>query len=248
MRESVRRLATGSASLFLERVKRFFGSRPPLNAASAKIDEQVYLLNYRHHYSSILEDKATPARLAELFLFRAWTAQFGYRIFSADVSASEKLLSETVNASHYLGLPVFQQLHGFSVEEVLGDSFLNLIEDRWHDYDSAVIGARLPGSLPTIAIVSALTNRLASRCHDATLRRLPGPARDGQERRRRTRGVGVTPNKRMKLPVRAGCRFAEKRVTRLVCLGKLRTRTAAYARIRYAAKPNPCQAAHLYIH
>src|SRR5687768_5503070 len=95
---------------------KLFTKAPEINAWTAKIDEQIYLLNYRNHYADILDKRVTSRRLAELFLFRAWTAQFGYRIFSLDLKVSEKLIGETVNASHHFGLEAFQQVHGFSVE------------------------------------------------------------------------------------------------------------------------------------
>ena len=141
--------------------KRLFGKSPDINAASARIDEQVYLLNYRDHYADILHEYSTERRLAELFLFRAWTAQFGYRVFSSNREASERLIGETVNAAKYLGLGMFQQVHGFSVEEELGAEFISLIEDRWRDYD-VVVSTVPPGAnrLPTMEIVGVLTHRL----------------------------------------------------------------------------------------
>ena len=141
-------------------LKRLFGTRPEINAATAKIDEQVYLLNYREHYTPILGDNATPPRLAELFLFRAWTAQFGYRIFSTNHASSEKLIGETLNSCKYLGLAFFREVHGFSIEETLGKDFLDLIEERWRDYDICVTAASDRAKLPTIEIISALTGRL----------------------------------------------------------------------------------------
>jgi hypothetical protein len=45
-------------------------------------------------------------------------------------------------------------------------------------------------------------------------------------------GWSPLPNKRMKLALRAGILFGWKSVTRMVCLGNSRTRSAAYARIR----------------
>ncbi len=141
--------------------KRLFGKASKINAATAKIDEQVYLLNYRDHYADILHEYIPPPRLAELFLFRAWTAQFGYRIFSSNLEASEKLIGETVNASKYLGLGLFQLAHGFSVETELGSDFISLIEDRWRDYD-LVVSTMPPriDRIPTMEIVGVLTNRL----------------------------------------------------------------------------------------
>ncbi len=133
---------------------------PEINATTAKIDEQVYLMNYRDHYADILADQITPSRLAELFLFRAWTAQFGYRIFSSDAEASEKLIGETVNASKYLGLGMFQQVHGFAVEIELESDFISLIEERWRDYDVVVSTMPNADRLPTMEIITVLTNRL----------------------------------------------------------------------------------------
>jgi len=143
--------------------KSLFGTRvkpPEINAATAKIDDQVYLMNYRDHYADILGQHVTPARLAELFLFRGWTAQFGYRVFSSDPEVSEKLIGETVNASKYVGLAMFRELHGFDVESVLGMDFISLIEDRWRDYD--VVVATMPkfDRIPTREIIAVLDERL----------------------------------------------------------------------------------------
>ena len=142
-------------------LKRLFCKSPEINAASARIDEQVYLLNYRDHYADILHEYLTERRLAELFLFRAWTAQFGYRIFSSNREASERLIGETVNAAKHLGLGMFQQVHGFSVEEELGAEFISLVEDRWCHYDVVVSTMPLAAnSLPTMEIVGVLAHRL----------------------------------------------------------------------------------------
>ena len=135
------------------------GKPPEMNAATAKIDELVYLMNYRDHYADILGAHVTDRRLAELFLFRGWTAQFGYRMFSTNPEASEKLIGETVNASKYLGLGIFREVHGFSVESELGSDFLTLIEDRWYDYDHVIVTTPKAG-IQTMEIVSVLTKRL----------------------------------------------------------------------------------------
>ncbi len=141
-------------------LNKLFGKPPEINASTAKIDEQVYLMNYRDHYADILGDHITPSRLAELFLFRAWTAQFGYRIYSSDPGTSEKLIGETVNASKYLGLGTFQQVHGISVENELGSDFISLIEDRWRDYDIVISTMPKADRLPTMEIVAVVTKRL----------------------------------------------------------------------------------------
>jgi hypothetical protein len=137
-----------------------FGVPLQVDAGTAKIDRLIYLMNYNDHYADILGDHLTHNRLAELFLFRAWTAQFGYRIFSSDPYASEKLIGETVNASKYLGLGMFQQVHGFDVESELGSDFISLIDDRWRDYDVVVSTMPNADRLPTMEIITVLTKHL----------------------------------------------------------------------------------------
>jgi hypothetical protein len=131
-----------------------------IDAVSAKIDQEVYLVNYRDHYGRLLGNHISDERLAELFLFRAWTAQIGYRIFSSNAQASERLIGEVVNASKYFGLKMFTTLHGFSIEGVLQDDFISVIEYRWRDYDSVVPTMPKADRLPTTEIICELTKRL----------------------------------------------------------------------------------------
>lgn len=144
-------------------LRRLFSKQPEINAATAKIDDMVYLLNYERHYAGILtglgESPAGPQVLAELFLFRGWTVQFGYRIFSSDKEASEKLIGETVNSTKYLGLAMFREVHGFSLEDTLGADYMSLVEDRWRNYD-LVVSTHIAGGIPTMELMAALTRRL----------------------------------------------------------------------------------------
>jgi hypothetical protein len=144
-------------------LRRLFSKRPEINAASAKIDDMVYLLNYERHYADTLtglgESRMRPEVLAELFLFRAWTTQFGYRVFCSDKNASEKLIGETVNSTKYLGLGMFRKVHGFSVEDTLGADYMSLVEDRWRNYD-LVVSTHTGGGIPTMELMAELTRRL----------------------------------------------------------------------------------------
>ena len=138
--------------------KRYFSK---INVSDAKIDEMVYLIDYKEHYSEILlglkDNFMSNKRLAELLVFRAWTAQFGYRIFSTDEIISEKLIGETVNSCKYLGLGIFQKIHGFSVEAELDSDFITLIESRWREYDLMVSTMPKIDRIPTSEIISVLT-------------------------------------------------------------------------------------------
>lgn len=97
-------------------------------------------MDYRKHYQPIFssEDTLTDKVLAELFLFRAWTTQYAYRMF-ADAQAHDALITETVSSCAHLGTGIFQTKHGFSIEDELRNAFIELVEDRWRQYDDVVI-------------------------------------------------------------------------------------------------------------
>lgn len=136
-------------------LQRIFKSRPTIDVASASIHQFTYLLNYREHYSPILGEYISDSVLAELYLFRGWTTQFGYRIFSSDPKASEKLIGETVNSTKHLGLGIFKMTHKFSVEEALKDDYMKLVESRWQAYDVRV-STNTSGGIPTFEIIGTL--------------------------------------------------------------------------------------------
>jgi len=126
------------------------------------VDSMTYLVNYSRHYAPILMEDLSERALAELYLFRAWTAQFGFRIFSSRPDLSEKILGQIVNSCKYLGLGVFEKLHGFSVERTLGDDFMSLIEDRWRDYDLVVSTDMRKAGIPTHEVIDILMKRIGS--------------------------------------------------------------------------------------
>jgi hypothetical protein len=133
--------------------------RTKVNVSTAKIGQQVFFMNYAKEYGGVLGEYLTTQRLAELYLFRGWTAQFGYRIFSTNPDASETLIGEVVNSTHYLGLGMFEQTHGFSIESALGADYLTLIEDRWRVYD-LIVSTWTGDGIPTMGLISVLTERL----------------------------------------------------------------------------------------
>lgn len=151
------------------RKRRKENSRVPSDEVNTKghiIGETTYLMDYREHYGSSFGETGTALSnriLAELFLYRAWTAQFAYRMV-ADQRAHDALISETVNACNHLGLGVFELTHGVSVEEELGNDFISLIEDRWETYDSVVTehfgGQEVDNdNLPLARLAGAFTDR-----------------------------------------------------------------------------------------
>lgn len=140
----------------------WFRKRPAIDFHSAKIDTMVFLLNYREHYRALLESDLHPRQYAELFLFRAWACQFGYRIFSTNPELSEKLIGETVNSCTHIGNKMFLLLNKISIEGVLDNDLLSLIEDRWQRYDLVVSTDPQNSGLPTIQIIGELCKCLGT--------------------------------------------------------------------------------------
>ena len=129
------------------------------NSAQTHIGKLTYLLNYREHYSSMFTEPLSNKALAELYLFRGWVTQFGYRIFSSDQEISESLIGETVNTTKYFGLDVFEQVHNFSLEESLGDQYMQLLDSRWRSYDDQVVG-NMSNGIPVNYIISQLLRNI----------------------------------------------------------------------------------------
>ena len=115
---------------------------PALSQVDSGSGEFVYFVNYREVYETIgtiLGVSLSQKVLAELFLFRGWTTQFGYRIFSSNHAASEELINETVSLISNVGLKIFQDIHGFSIEDCLGGDYIRLVDSRWQEYDRTFI-------------------------------------------------------------------------------------------------------------
>lgn len=142
------------------RAAKLLGLLPELDASKAKIDQQVYLMNYKEHYGEVLSGHLNKRRLAELFLFRGWTAQFGFRIFTRNEVATEVLIGEAVNSILHLGGPVFRMTHGFAVETELEASLIDLIEDRWKEYDLIVALNPDIEKIPVRELVTAVERRM----------------------------------------------------------------------------------------
>lgn len=116
------------------------------------LGKYFYLMKYREHYAVLLDGVENEQKiLSELFLFRGWTTQFGFRIFNSERHLVDPIVSRVVNEGKYLGAGIFASAHGFSPTEELGADFMDLIEDRWRTYDMEVEMQTSP-SIPTLAI------------------------------------------------------------------------------------------------
>ena len=129
-------------------------------SATPDVGRFFYRLNYSRHYSDFLKGALNPQRAtAELFLFRAWTTQFGFRVFSSDADMSEVLIAEVINQAKYLGKEVLREIDGTDVEEDLGGRFIDLLDERWRAYDQAFLQHKdAEPPIPTRAICAKATD------------------------------------------------------------------------------------------
>lgn len=149
-------------------LKKLFKPKEKVDFQSAHIDKFTYLLDYRKHYSPMfsksISGKSIPLSdeaIAELYLFRGWATQFGYRIFSSDLEISESLIGETVNSTKYIGLDVFNKMHNCCLEQTLGGQYTRLLSSRWRAYDEQIVG-NMGDGIPVNLIVNQLLKNIGT--------------------------------------------------------------------------------------
>lgn len=142
------------------KIKQFFIGKPE-KKDDFKLGEMVYLMDYRVHYGPILKADPTPKQIAELYLFRGWTVQFFYRIFSTNPEMSEKILAECMYLYQFFGHVLVNGMHNISIERELNSDIGTLIDNRWQNYDSIFIKNRSKEGFPTSALIGDLTTRMS---------------------------------------------------------------------------------------
>lgn len=145
---------------------------------NVEIAQFFVFMNYSDHYFDFLVGNLDYRRaIAELFLFRAWTTQFGFRIFTSDGELSERIAAEVVNQSKYLGKDLLRTVDGGNVGEGPSASFMSLLEERWQAYDRSFLQYRAADPrVPARMICSQVTEycgvrdpaRFAWLCEDFT--------------------------------------------------------------------------------
>ena len=104
-----------------------------------KLGQHFYLMNYGQHYADFLEGVNNRKKvIAELFVFRAWTTQLGFRIFSSQPMLSEKIIGEVFNQGK-LGKGILNQLEQVNIETETNRKYVDLVDSRWQDYDKVLI-------------------------------------------------------------------------------------------------------------
>ena len=103
----------------------------------------IYLFDYTTHYRDFLALTANPTlAIAELFLFRGWVTQLGFRIASSHPEISERILGQTVNLTDTWGRVSLVAKHGVRFERLFPSDFMDILESRWQQYDSIFIQRR----------------------------------------------------------------------------------------------------------
>jgi hypothetical protein len=95
-----------------------------------------YLMDYAEHYKKFLKDVSDiPKVISELFFFRAWTTQLGFKLFLPSETNPEKFSLEISNQDKIFGKKMLFHVNRIDIEKTLNDKFINLLDDRWDFYD-----------------------------------------------------------------------------------------------------------------
>lgn len=123
------------------------------------LGQHFYLMTYRNHYSEFLEGVENKKKvIAELFVFRAWTTQFGFRIFSSQPELSEMIIGQIFNQGK-LGKGMLKQLEQVDIEKETNSEYVDLIDSRWQEYDKIFIENKNSETpIPTRQICGKLTD------------------------------------------------------------------------------------------
>lgn len=123
------------------------------------LGQYFYLMSYSDHYSEFLTGiKNKNKVIAELFVFRAWTTQFSFRIFSSQPEISEEIIGQVFNQGK-LGKGMLNQLEQVDIESETKREYVDLVDSRWQDYDKAFIENKNSETpIPTRQICGKLTD------------------------------------------------------------------------------------------
>lgn len=142
---------------------KLFGKKQPLTTENINeklsIGEYFYLMSYNEHYSEFLNGIENKNKvIAELFVFRAWTTQFGFRLFSSQPEVSEEIIGQVFNQGK-LGKGMLNQLEQVDIEVETNREYVDLMDSRWQDYDSIFIENKNSETpIPTRQICGKLTD------------------------------------------------------------------------------------------
>ena len=142
------------------------GRRGPSPNVAMEISLDDYLFDYGMHYLGFLSGMSARARtIAELFLFRGWATQFGFRMFSTHPELSVSIMHETVNLlANTLVRAMLAAEYNVKFEQLYADDFTSLLHSRWQHYDGIFRESRTEKDrLAAFRICAASTEHCSAR-------------------------------------------------------------------------------------
>ena len=123
------------------------------------LGEYFYFMTYEEHYQEFLNGLTNKNKvISELFVFRGWTTQLGFRIFSSKPDISERIIGEIFNQGK-LGKKLLAQLEHVDIEKETGEEYIDLVDNRWQIYDAEFINNKTDENpIPTLQICSKLSD------------------------------------------------------------------------------------------
>lgn len=119
-----------------------------------------FLIDYKKQYAQFLEDLPyQEVCLSELFLFRSWTTQFGFRIFNSFPEFNDSIIYHALNQAILFGRGGFKIGYGIDIESVLGGTVTSIVSNRWQAYDAKVEQNKERAEIPTRMICAELMER-----------------------------------------------------------------------------------------
>jgi len=130
-----------------------------------KIDfgKHYYQMKYREHYKPILNDIADGRKaICELYLFRVWTTQFGFRLCCADKGKiAERLVFNTVNLCvSSLAVGLFNLYNQVDVCRDIGGDLKEILVKRFEEYDQVFFKYRAENNLLPVQVCSLVMDNL----------------------------------------------------------------------------------------
>lgn len=109
-------------------------------ARHLNLGKYFYLCKYENHYDVFLKGVLNKSRiLCELFLFRAWVTQLGFRLANPKREFSDGVIYEVVNLCSTLGRGLVLDFKGIKIEEIFDNNFISILNERWQDYDDVFL-------------------------------------------------------------------------------------------------------------
>jgi hypothetical protein len=144
-------------------IKKLFGFSEEITTdnLNEKLDlgQHFYLMDYKDSYSEFLEGLKNKNKIiAELFVFRAWTTQFGFRIFSSKPQVSEEIIGQVFQQGKMLGIGILEETQGINLEKELNGKYVDIVDEKWQEYDALFIkNKNSEPQIPTRQICGQLT-------------------------------------------------------------------------------------------